>query len=597
MRKFSKGWIFSAGVVMAVVPLSFQAHAQYAGAAPGSPYDPQSWTAPEYPARFLPPDAAPYKDIDGHHIHAYVEYLAGISERYRDNGHPQFWGRIISSPAEHETADWIAKKFKEFGLADIHVQTVADPVPQWAPKSWDVTLVAGDKAMKITSAQPPYGTASTHGKTLDLPIVYVGMGSEADYLNKDVRGKAVFFFKGDEVSTAAVSGLTYGVGDVKLAEDRGAAAVLVSDTRGGNFHIQAYQADSRDVPIFQLGTEDAFAIRDAVAKGGMDNAPHIKINLDAAWESGRTEKIAWGTLPGMTDETIYITAHHDGWFDAAGDDGTGVATELGLAEHYAKIPRAQRKRTIVFISEAGHHNYISEGNQHSIGAFGTWWLYLHMDKAGLFPKTALFINAEHTSQATSHAGTTGRTDAIEPMWWYAGGPSRPNLTKIAMDAWHEFGVPLFIEPTCPAGGDRGRGGYVHKTAANDPHSETVTYHCRGVSGEIAELGEWWKVVPSVVAQSSNFAYMHSSEDTPEIIPWTGLQAATQAYAKMIDEVNKLPLSDLQRPPELPLKQPNIPMCAAWLKDSSQRCLSPEDECKAFAKFYPAETCAPTAMKD
>ena len=27
----------------------------------------------------------------------------------------------------------------------------------------------------------------------------------------------------------------------------------------------------------------------------------------------------WGTLPGATDETVYIIAHRDGWFDASGD--------------------------------------------------------------------------------------------------------------------------------------------------------------------------------------------------------------------------------------------------------------------------------------
>ena len=34
-----------------------------------------------------------------------------------------------------------------------------------------------------------------------------------------------------------------------------------------------------------------------------------------------------------------------------------------------------------------------------------------------------------------------------------------------------------------------------------------------------------------------------------MVPWTGLEAATRAYAKVIDEVNKLPLSALQRPEE------------------------------------------------
>jgi len=33
------------------------------------------------------------------------------------------------------------------------------------------------------------------------------------------------------------------------------------------------------------------------------------------------------------------------------------------------------------------------------------------------------------------------------------------------------------------------------------------------------------------------------------VPWTGLEASTRAYAKIIDEVNKLPLSTFRRPDE------------------------------------------------
>jgi hypothetical protein len=151
----------------------------------------------------------------------------------------------------------------------------------------------------------------------------------------------VFYFKGDSVGTASVSGLTYGAGDAKIAIAHGAAAILVSDMRGGNFHVMGEQFDA-PIPIFHLGTEDALAVRNAVAKGGAATPPHDKVNLDGAWESGRTEKIAWGTLPGMTDERIYVTAHHDGKFYGAGDDASGVATELALAEHFAKIPKEQR---------------------------------------------------------------------------------------------------------------------------------------------------------------------------------------------------------------------------------------------------------------
>ena len=46
----------------------------------------------------LPISAADsYSSIDGKHLKQYVEDLAAMSRRYRDNGHPQFWGRIIGT--------------------------------------------------------------------------------------------------------------------------------------------------------------------------------------------------------------------------------------------------------------------------------------------------------------------------------------------------------------------------------------------------------------------------------------------------------------------------------------------------------------------
>src|SRR4051794_12248949 len=45
-----------------------------------------------------------YASIDGKHMHGYVVEQAAISRRYRDAGHPQFWGRIIGSASDAESA-------------------------------------------------------------------------------------------------------------------------------------------------------------------------------------------------------------------------------------------------------------------------------------------------------------------------------------------------------------------------------------------------------------------------------------------------------------------------------------------------------------
>jgi hypothetical protein len=75
-----------------------------------------------------------------------------------------------------------------------------------------------------------------------------------------------------------------------------------------------------------------------------------------------------------------------------------------------------------------------------------------------------------------------------------------------------------------------------------------------------------------VAQSNDFINMHTTGDTPDNVAWTGLEAATRAYAKIVDEVNKLPLSELRRGPNAPY-QPRINLagCEEWLKDSSAEC--------------------------
>src|SRR5437868_14650770 len=78
-----------------------------------------------------------YSSIDGTHLKAYVEELAAMSRRYRDNGHPQFWGRIIGSEADAGNGRWLMAKLKALGLADVREQPLDLP-PQWMPQSWRV---------------------------------------------------------------------------------------------------------------------------------------------------------------------------------------------------------------------------------------------------------------------------------------------------------------------------------------------------------------------------------------------------------------------------------------------------------------------------
>jgi hypothetical protein len=372
------------------------------------------------------------------------------------------------------------------------------------PKSWKVSITGEGKTIELTSAQPFYRSSGTPAEGLDLETVYVGLGSEADFAGRDVRGKAVFAFSMPGLRDEEA---------LRRADALGAAALFDVVMLPGNMKYQAYPSGSR-APAFSLGAEDGYAVRDLIV-ASKERSPRVRVALDAPMVPGLETALVWGTLPGKSDETIYVVAHRDGWFDAAGDNASGVASMIGLAEHYSKIPESQRRRTLVFVGLDGHHNS-GEG-----AGVGRQWLVEHRED--LFAKTALVINCEHPSTVQTTVRpryTTGDrlvwTNTYTGQQWYAGGPTRPKLEALAAEAFRMFGVTTYLEPNPrPPAGD---------------------------------LGRLYRFVPGV-ATSDFLHYFHTDQETADTVPWTGLEASTRAYARIIDEVNELDLRELQRPPE------------------------------------------------
>src|SRR5258706_11292185 len=291
----------------------------------------------------LAPAEQAYAAIDGAKLKGYVEELTAMSRRYRDSGHPQFWGRIIGTSADAENAQWMLAKFRQVGLTDVH-QQVFDLPPQWLPDSWSVTARSKGKTIALDTAQPTYQAIATPPGGLDLEAVYVGLGSDADIaMSPDVKGKAVFFYSTDLASRHAP------IADnaIRRLGDRGAAAIFVIQGIPGNLRTQFYPVNS-PVPSFSLGQRDGFAVRDLIGLSAGSPA-RVKVRLDVTMTPNLKSSTVWGTLRGMTDETIVVVAHRDGWFEGANDNATGVATMIGLAEYFAKIPKEQRRRTIQFL--------------------------------------------------------------------------------------------------------------------------------------------------------------------------------------------------------------------------------------------------------
>ena len=457
--------------------------------------------------RALSDEDAVYADIEGSRLKTWLEEVVAFSRRSRDDGN-RYWGRISGSQYEVMAADWTEAQFRRLGMHDIH-RVDFDLGPQWFPIDWDLTASAGDDTLTFVSANPAMGS-----QTLELDgveAVWVGLGTAADFAGRDIAGKAVIIqtilAPGQMGNSASWEGATI------RAEELGAALILGVWGYGGNFAIwqrtNAFQMVRNDdgtsryvnqtvsTPGFFLGFEDGRALRDLVAAG---EPVTISARVEAETREGLSSPSIFGMLPGTTDETIYVMAHMDGYYDAALDNASGMAVMIGLADHFAGVPMSERRRNIVFIGTAGHH----------VGAPSA----LYLRDQGLLDNTALMINCEHIAptQFIAFNNELRLTNTVSPRRWWVHGSQR--LLDITLDAYRTFGVTVIGEMDGRA------------------------------TGEMMAID---KDAPSVQLIRSP-EHKHTDGDVPELVPAAGLEAAARAFAKILDKANELDLEELQAAP-------------------------------------------------
>ena len=125
-------------------------------------------------------------------------------------------------------------------------------------------------------------------------------------------------------------------------------------------------------------------------------------------------------------------------------------------------------------------------------------------------KTALLLNCEHVSVTQTYywGPNLRKSDTMDARrWWVYGSDT---LADLALNAYRTFGVAVYHEMEPNASGDMGQ----------------------------ASLD-----APSVQMIESP-AFYHTDQDTPAVVPAAGLEAVGRAYAKLIDQVNKLDRAQL-----------------------------------------------------
>ncbi len=445
-----------------------------------------------------------YEQIDGQRLKGWMNDVVAFSRRSRDDGN-RYWGRISGTPYERMTADWTEAKFRDLGMENIY-QHEFDLGPQWFPTDWTLVAESGDERLTFGSANP--ATRSEPIPAIEAEAVWVGLGTAADFAGRDVSGRAVviqtMLAPGQMGNSASWEGATL------RAEEAGAALIVGIWGYAGNMAVwqslrsfqmlrdpdgtSRYESVGVSTPGFFMGFDDGQRLRDLVATG---ETVSIAASVDTEIREGLRSPSIYGTLPGTTDETIYVMAHMDGFYDAALDNASGMAVMIGLAEFFAQMPQAERRRNITFIGTAGHH----------VGSPNAPYLR----DEGMLEKAALMVNCEHVAPTQFIAFNTELrlTNTVSPRRWWVHGSQA--LLDITLDAYETFGVTVI--------------------AAMDGRA----------TGEMMAID---KEAPSVQLIRSP-EHKHTDWDIPELVPAVGIEAVARAFAKIIDQANTLDIDELR----------------------------------------------------
>jgi Zn-dependent M28 family amino/carboxypeptidase len=283
---------------------------------------------------------------------------------------------------------------QEFALVGVS----ADQPPEWSFKSGDDELVLEQWDQFIAAS----GVQAERAAIENAELVFVGYGIQApeydwdDYAGADVTGKVVLIMNNDPSWDpdlfAGETRLWYGRWDYKYltAAKNGAVGAIIIHTdpsagypfqvvqtswTGEQFElpagdepraqVEAWVTEDSAKALAQLGGHDLDELRAAADNRDFEPVPlgvTTSIAMDVALNRVETANVLAlipGSDPGLRDEAVIYTAHHDhlgvGTPDASGDEiyngamdnASGVAQILAISKAIQALPEPPRRSVLL----------------------------------------------------------------------------------------------------------------------------------------------------------------------------------------------------------------------------------------------------------
>lgn len=285
----------------------------------------------------------------------------------------------------HKAEQWVAGKFRELDLEGVAMDPI--PITLWEAKNWSLEVDGHEIPSFFIVNSGFTGVAG-----LTAPLVFVGKGTKKDFKKVDAEGKIVvadvpfpYIPTGLLVRLLKLFWAAYIVSDPDhslkwktgqylnfvrrnfvggateesapshdvywRAHKQGAKAIcliLKDQPSNSNSHYGPYDGIMKPMPGLWIGKYDGLELREKAKAGAT-----ATLVLEGSSKPGTMHNI-WGVLPGMSDQVVLVSSHHDAPFKGAVEDGTGIAQVLAQAKIWSGVPKEKRERTLVFVACAGH---------------------------------------------------------------------------------------------------------------------------------------------------------------------------------------------------------------------------------------------------
>ncbi len=280
--------------------------------------------------------------------------------------------RLTGSPAFKQSVDWAAQKFKEYGLANVHLESF--PYGKgWTLEAQTVEMITPRFMPLIAFAEA--WTPSTPREVTGKPV-YIGDYANADSVKahaSELRGAIVlatktqdFFITKDRLQPTehdqpvpigapraqnATGPLARNVLQQMLREAGAAAVVRPTEGNEGTMFVLGSRTSTAENSVTSLimSSEQYNMIVNGLKAG----APiTLKVNVQTNYHSADTNSYnVIGEIPGsdpvIGDEVVLIGAHVDSWHSATGAaDNADAVAELMEAMRILKATGVKPRRTI-----------------------------------------------------------------------------------------------------------------------------------------------------------------------------------------------------------------------------------------------------------